>query len=182
MSRALVFLKRLLMTCLVLAVFGAILYAVQVLFGVFNPLLDALSADLTKIDQALARQLVTGLSIGTIALVLFILFFPLLMKGVEKKQYLISVQRGIISSVVFMLTEWVYHLAEQISRLYLFVAVGIAMFFTVILIEFISLAIRKENEVAFRTDMLAAIVSGLVFGVLVKMTSVGWEILKLKVF
>lgn len=182
MDRARAFIKRLLITLIIITFLAAVVIALQLATGMLDPYIKALETDLRHVDAALSRQLVTGLSAGTLVLVLFILFFPLLMKGVDKKLYIVSIQRGIISSFVFMLSYWLYGLMEKISHAYLFLSVAAVVVVTILIVEFITLAIPEDREKAFRTDILAAVVSGLVSGILVKMALVGLEMLKIKLF
>lgn len=177
-SRVGLFLRRIILSMIILTAIAAVIYVLQEFYGILDPLIVLVNKDVSKINDTLARQMLTGISIGTIVLVLVMLLFPVFMKGVDNKQYFQSVQRGLISSLVFLITDVFYNYMERISRFYMLVSIVSVMAVTFILIEILSLSIRKDQEVEFRTEMVASVVSGLIFGMLLKLLQFGWDYFK----
>ncbi len=169
MKRAVRFLGKVLLTILFFALIGGIFFILQTFFHLFDGIISYVNQDISKVNSSLSQEALAGISFGAIALVVFILLFPLLMKGIKRKQYWISIQRGIISSLVFFLSQAGYQYAERFSRFYLFLSIAAVIVITLIFIEVLALSIRKEKESEFRTDIIAAVVSGLVFGILIKL-------------
>jgi hypothetical protein len=137
-----------------------------------------LNQDINKLNSTLSSEVVTGISIGGVLLILLVIIFPFFMRGIKKKQYFVSLQRGIISSLVFYFSTLLYQYTENISRFFLFLSVVIVIFVTVVLIEVITLSLKEAKQAEFRTDIVAAIASGLSFGVLMKMAVFGIDFIK----
>lgn len=167
-SRANRFLLRVVTVFLVLVLAGIVLYLVQVFFQPFDDQLKFINDWIITTNQAISRELITGISGGLVVLVLLIFITPLFMRGVNNKQYMVATWRGIISSFVFLVTQALYDYAEQISRFYLIVAIVAVVILSLILIEYLSLMMKQEEQVAFRTDIVSALVSGLIFGIVMK--------------
>lgn len=163
------FLLRVGIVLLVLAIVAGALIAVQLLFHPFDAALATIDGWLNTADQTMNQELLTGISIGLIVLILLVFLLPLALRNIDKKQYLVATQRGIIASFVFLATTWLYDLAETFNKFWLVVAVAGVAVVTFILIEVMALLMKKDQEVAFRTDIVASIVSGLIFSGLVKL-------------
>jgi hypothetical protein len=68
--------------------------------------------------------------------------------------------------------------ASRIGRVHFIVAVFAVVAVSAIVVEGVSLAVREEEERSLRTDIVASIASGLLFGVLVKLGQYGLALLK----
>jgi hypothetical protein len=163
---------------LIFAVIGGVLFLLHFFFGIFDSLIIYLNQDITKLNSTLSSEVVAGISIGGVLLVAFIVIFPLFMKGIKKKQYFVSLQRGIISSMVFYFSTLLYQYTENISRFFLLLSVVIVMLVTVIMIEIVTLSMKEAKQAEFRTDVVSAIASGLAFGVLLKLIVFSFDFLK----
>jgi hypothetical protein len=178
MSRVFQFLSRVSFTILFFCIAGLVCYLLQTYFHTFDGLISYVNQDIGKVKGTLSAELLTGISIGTIVLVIFILFFPLFMKGVQKKRYFVSVYRGVISSFVYFISDWVYQYTGRISRFYFLLSALIFIIITIVMVEILALSSKREKEAEVRTDMIAAVVSGLVFSLIIKFISSGWTYLK----
>ena len=177
-KRATRFIIRVIKVTLVLILAGIVFYAIQLLFHPFDPQIAVLNSYISKINGRLSEQVLSGISFGTLALVLLVTFVPFFIKGIHKKSYWKSIGRGLISAFVFFISTNIYEYAEKISRFYLLIAIIVVIAITFVLIEALSLLMRDEEEVAFRTEIFASIVSGLLFGVLLKLAMMGIQYLK----
>lgn len=177
-KRATRFIIRVLKVTLVLVLIGLVLYAIQYFFHAFDSQIAVVNSYISKINGTLSEQAISGISLGTLALVIAATFIPFFMKGIHKKTYWKSLGRGLVSALVFFISTSIYEYAEKISRFYLLLAIIGVIVITFVLIEALSLSMRDEEEVAFRTDIFASIVSGLLFGVLLKLAMIGIQYLK----
>ncbi len=178
MSRVFNFLTKVSFTILFFCIAGLVCYLLQTYFHTFNGLIHYINQDIGKVNSTLSAKLLTGISIGTILLVIFILFFPLFMKGVKKKRYFDSVYRGVIASFIYFISDWVYQYTGRISRFYFLLSALIFIIITIVMVEILALSTRREKEAEVRTDIIAAIVAGLVFSLIIKFISSGWVYLK----
>jgi hypothetical protein len=173
MSRLKKFLIKVLVVFLTLAVIGLVLFLLQVFFGLFNNQVDLVKKIFSETDAKLSSDVFTGISVGTVALLLVVGLFPVLMKGVDNRQYFVGLRRGVISSFVFYLSDNLYIWLGSINRFYMILSMVVVIIITFILIEALALSAKKEDEVSFRTDLTSAVVAGLIFGVLLKLFMMG---------
>jgi hypothetical protein len=149
-----------------------ILAAVERLFHPFTPLLKSAGDWIKKTEQMMSVNSLMGISLGMIVLTVLVCMFPLFLPKVNKKQYRTSTVRGVIASVVFFFTQLMYAWAEQFGKLHLIGAMLLAIIVTVIIIEFLALLTRIDEEVSLRTDLLAAAASGLASGIVIKLIEI----------
>lgn len=171
MSRLKKFLVRLLIVVLVLLIISFILFLLQAFFGLFDPQIAWIKGVVTETDAKFSADVFAGISVGTVGLMIVVSFFPVFMKGVNNRQYFMGLRRGVISAFVFYLSDTLYRWLGEINRFYMILTMVIVVIITFILIEVLSLSTKENEEVSFRTDLVSAIVSGLVFGVLLKLFS-----------
>lgn len=178
LSRAGRFLKRVLIVVLLLAVVAGGLVSVQLVAHPFDREIKLATDWLGQANGLIDRDLMAGLSLGMIVLVLIVAVLPLLMRNVNRSQYFVATQRGVIASVVFFATQLLYNWAESINRFYLIVAMVGVIVVTFVMVETLSLLMHNEQkeENAFRTDLLASFASGLVSGVVIKLAMVAFNI------
>jgi hypothetical protein len=170
--RATRFLRRVAFFVFVVAIIGISLVAVEELFHPFSSYVRTGAAWVAKTEQLLDGKSFMGISLGMIVLTFCVCLFPLLLPRVSKAQYKTSTVRGVIASLVFFLTQLVYGWAERYGRLRLLAAMLAAIVVTFVVIEFLSLLMREDEEVSFRTDLLAAAASGLASGIVLKLVEV----------
>jgi hypothetical protein len=147
----------------------AVLSLVQVLFHPFDALLAEGAKDLAAADKALQGDAVSGVSLGTIALVAVVAALPLFRKGVRRHQYGVSFWRGLLSAAIFFATDRLYRFVQGIGALYFSATLALFVVAVIVLVEIVSRAGREDAESETRTELLASIVSGLVFGLLVQL-------------
>lgn len=177
LSRAGRFLKRVMTVVLLIAVAVGAVVAIQLIAHPFDAQLHMLRTWLAQANTLIDEDLMSGISIGMIALVLLVAVIPLLMRNIDRSQYVVATQRGVISSIVFFLTEILYNWAEKISRFYLVVAMVGVILITFVIVETLSLLMHsdRKEEMAFRTDLLASFASGLVAGIVIKLIMVAFS-------
>ncbi|OHD54130.1 MAG: hypothetical protein A2Y33_10480 [Spirochaetes bacterium GWF1_51_8] len=166
------FLVRLIVTILIFGIIGAVLYFLQVQWHLFDEPLKFLEQKIATTEQSMGIELVAGISIGTIVFLVFILLIPILMRKVNNKVYIKSVQRGLLSAFVFFISDSLYKWMESFGQIYVIIAIAGIVLVTIILIELFALSMKKEEESAVRTDLIAAVVSGLMFGLVLKVIMV----------
>ena len=149
-------------------IFG-LLALVQLFFHPFDFVLEKADASLAAVDLVLTQDQFAGVSIGSLALVLVVAALPLFKKGVRRKQYALSFWRGILSSVVFLATDKLYRYVQGLGLLYFSATMAIFVALTIVLIEIISRMGKIEDEADTRTELIASIVSGLAFGLIVQL-------------
>ena len=124
-------------------------------------------------------QLATGITVGTILLLIFIFIFPLFTKKVDTKYYLKNINLGIIASFVFFVSQTIYQYFEKFYMIISILAVAIIVF---IIIEIMPLAFKSEKkEVEFRTAILGCIASGLIFSIVLNLTFIAIDYFKVAV-
>lgn len=171
-SRALGFLRSFLTLIGVLTLIGFIVWVAQTQTGFLDPVITHGLVWLGEVNTFLDTSMMTGISAGMIVLSLLVLVLPLLMKGIQKPQYTTAVRRGIVASLVFFVSQLLYTWAELQGRGLLILSMMVVLVLSFVLIEFLARLLRGENEVAFRTDMLASMASGLVSGIVLKLLEV----------
>jgi uncharacterized BrkB/YihY/UPF0761 family membrane protein len=171
-KRATVFINRVLVATVAILIAIIVLAAVENLFHPFTPYLNQAIAWLERTERLLSKNSIMGISFGMVALTLLVCLFPLLMPRVNKKQYRTNTVRGVIASVVFFFSQLLYDWAERYGKLHLIGAMLVAIVITMLVIEFLSLLTRIDEEVSLRTDLLSAAASGLASGIVLKLLTV----------
>ncbi len=149
-------------------VFGLLAVA-QILFHPFDIVIETADKGLAIADRTLASDAVAGVSIGTLALVAIVAALPLLKKGVRRRQYAVSFWRGLLSSAIFLATDRLYRYVQSLGLLYFTATLALFIAATIVLVEVVSRAGKVEEESDTRTELMASIVSGLVFGLIVQL-------------
>lgn len=169
------FLLKLLIAACVLVFIGAVIYFIQITFHIFDSQIKQVTDWVDYVNQAGSYSLIAGISFGSIIFILAAGFFPFLLRGVNRKNYWASMQRGLIASFVFYISQIIYKYASNLGRIYFYIAIFAVIVVTLILIEIITLGMKEEKKEAesMRTDIIASITSGLIFGVLIKVVEVG---------
>lgn len=179
-SRFARYVRRLVRTVLLLACLGLLLAAVQAIFHPFDPYIEKATAFVSGLDSRLSREAFSGITIGSLVLVIALCVFPLFLSKIDERAYARGLWRGLVSAAMFFLSNRLFSLAESVGRIHFIVAVIAVVIVTGLVVEGISLAVKEEEEKSFRTDVVASIASGLLFGVLVKLAGYGIELLKRK--
>jgi hypothetical protein len=155
---------------LALAAFAVgVLAVAQILFHPFDMVLETAEKSLAMADQTLTSDAVAGVSIGSLVLVAIVATLPLLKKGVRRRQYGLSFWRGILSSAIFLATDKLYRYVQGLGFLYFSATLALFIAATIVLVEIVSRLSNIQEESDTRTELLASIVSGLAFGIIVQM-------------
>jgi len=157
----------------IVALVIGILAFTQILFHPFDAIVESAEAGLAIADKTLSNDSIAGISLGTLALVGIIAILPLLKKGVRRKQYALSFWRGLLSSAIFLATDRLYRYVQGLGVLYLSATLALFIAATIILVEVVSRLGDLQSESDTRTELLASIVSGLVFGLIVQLAEYG---------
>ncbi|WP_304221487.1 hypothetical protein [Gracilinema caldarium] len=162
------FLSQLILFCIAVMLIVSVLAFIQATLHPLDPVVSKAEVTLTILDKTLSSSLFSGVSLGTIVVILSILALSMAGRGVHRRQYMVSYWRGILSSGIFFLSDAFYRYVR--SRGLLYYSASLALFIAVmlILVEIISRWGSASEERDRRTELLASIVSGLSFGLLVQ--------------
>lgn len=152
-----------------LLVAGGGLALVQAYFHPFDIVIEKADESLAAIDTTFSANAVAGVSIGTLVLIAAAIALPLMRKGVRVRQYFVSFWRGLVSAAIFLATDKLYRYVQSLGVLYFSATLALFLAATIVLVEIVARAGRIEEEAERRTEFLASIVSGLVFGLLVQL-------------
>ncbi len=171
-KRASNFLNKVILLSLTLVGVFLVLAAIESLFHPFTPWINLARAKIAEAEKLLTANSLMGISFGMIALTLAVCLVPLFMPSVNKKQYRTNTARGVLSSVVFFFSQGLYAWAEGFGKLHLIGAMLLAIAVTVIIIEFLALLTRVDEERSLRTDLLSSCAAGLASGIVIKLIEV----------
>lgn len=157
----------------IVALVIGILAFTQIIFHPFDAIVETAEKGLAVADRTLSNDSIAGISLGTLVLVGIIAILPLLKKGVRRKQYGLSFWRGLLSSVIFLATDRLYRYVQGLGVLYLSATLALFIAATIVLVEIVSRLGDLQSESDTRTELLASIVSGLVFGLIVQLGEYG---------
>lgn len=172
------YLRRLAGIALALAIVALVLAAIQAAYHPFDAALARLAALTDDLDSRMSREAFKGITIGSLALLLALCVFPLFLRRIDEKAYARGLWRGVVAAAVYYLSSRLFEAASSLGRIRLIMVMIVAIVAGAIVVEGISLAVREENEKSFRTDVVASIASGFLFGVLVKLGGYGLEFLE----
>lgn len=162
----------------ILVVLGTIAWGVQMIWHPLDPFIAYVNQDVGAVGATLSSQMVAGVSLASLVLFIIFLMIPLAIRGVNNRQFLGSFTRGVLSSGVFLLSDWIYGELGKLGRFWLLVGIVLMIVVTVVLIELITRAGRESDEVNTRTDLMASITSGLAFSLLLNMGLYAWATAK----
>jgi len=168
-------LRRVLGFLFILVVVGVVAWGVQSLWHPLDPVIAYVDQDVGAVGATLSTQTIAGVSLASLVLFVILMVIPLAMRGVNNNQFMGSFTRGILASVVYVLSDWLYNELEKAGRFWLFVGMLATIIITVVFIELITRAGRREHEVATRSDLMASITSGLAFSLLTNLAQYAWE-------
>jgi len=164
-----------------LAIIVLILLAIQAAYHPFDPYLARAESLVNEWDANLTTEAFSGITLGSLGLILALCIFPIFISKIDEKSYLRSLWRGLVAAAVFYLSSALYDFASKFGRIHFIVSIFAVVLITAVVVEGVSLAVRAEDEKSLRTDIVASIASGLLFGVLVKLAGYGLELLKRKI-
>jgi hypothetical protein len=172
------YLRNLFRVAATLVLLVLVLAGIQSIFHPFDALIAKGMALVDDVESKLTSEAFNGITLGSLVLIIALCVFPLFLKRIDEKAYARGLGRGVISAAVFYLSNRIFAFASSIGRVHFIVTVLAVIVVTAIVVEGVSLAVREEEEKSFRTDVVASIASGLLFGVLVKLAEYGLDFLK----
>ena len=175
MARFTPLLRRIIGFLFVLVVLGTLAWGVQMIWHPLDPLIKYVDQDVGVAGATLSNKVIAGVSLASLLLFIILLLIPLAMRGVNNRQFLGSFLRGLLASVVYLVSDWLYGELEKLGRFWLVVGLALTVVLTVVLIELITRAGRERDEVSTRTDLMASITSGLAFALLTNLGLYAWE-------
>ncbi len=174
MARFTPLLRNILGFLFVLVVLGTVVWGVQAIWHPLDPLIDFVNQDVGAVGATLSSQMVAGISLASLVLFLILMLIPLAIRGVDNRQFLGAFSRGLLASVVFVVAEAIYAFLEAQGRFWLLVGLAVTVVVTVVMIELITRAGKRKDEVGTRTDLMASITSGLAFALLANLGGSVW--------
>jgi len=174
MARFTPLLRRILGFLIIVAVLGALVWGVQMIWHPLDPVIAYVNQDVGAAGATLSKEVVAGVSLASLVLFLILMLIPLAIRGVDNRQFLGSFFRGILASVVFLVSDWLYGQLEHLGRFWLIAGLVLTVVVTIVLIELITRAGKVKDEVGTRTDLMASITSGLAFALLFKLATTAW--------
>ena len=175
MARFTPLLRQILGFLFIITVLGTVTWGVQAIWHPLDPVIAYVDQDVGAAGATLSTQVVAGVSLASLVLFIILLFIPLAIRGVDNKQFLGSFFRGILASVVYIVSDFLYGILEKQGRFWLIVGLVLTVLVTVVLIELITRAGKRQHEVGTRTDLMASITSGLAFALLTNIAQYAWD-------
>lgn len=158
------------------ALVASVVALVQAVLHPIEPtLLETADRRLAALDRTLNADLLSGVSLGTLLVVVAVAAVAVLGRGVHRRQYVTSFWRGLLSSSIFLLSDTFYRFVREQGRLYYTASVALFIAVMLVLVELLARWGSYAEERERRTEFLASIVSGLCFALLVQ---VGESLLK----
>jgi hypothetical protein len=175
MARFTPLLRRVLGFLFLMIVLGAVAWGVQTIWHPLDPVIAYVDQDVGSVGATLSNQTIAGVSLASLVLFIILMIIPLSMRGVNNRQFMGSFIRGILASVVYILSDWLYGELEKVGRFWLLVGMLVTVIVTIVLIELITRAGKIKDEVSTRSDLMASITSGLAFALLTNLGQYAWE-------
>jgi len=171
-ERAFFFAKRVFILFAILLLVTFILFLINMQTNLFTPYLEQASVYLNQANIFLDQSLMTGISIGMIILAVSVLFLPLILRGIKKQQYMVAVRRGVLSTIIFFVSQLLYTWSLDFGKSYLLLSIIIVLIVTFIIIEILSRFKSAEEEASFRTDLFASMSAGLVSSIVLTLIQI----------
>jgi len=178
MARFTPLLRQILGFLFLVVVLGTLVWGAQMIWHPLDPIIAYVNQDVGAVGATLSNQVIAGVSLASLVLFLILMLIPLAIRGVNNAQFLGSFARGILSSMVFLVSNWLYGELEGLGRFWLLVGIFLMVVVTVVLIELITRAGKRQDEVNTRTDLMASITSGLAFSLLMNLGLYAWDAFK----
>lgn len=162
-----------------LFILAGLVYGLQYFFHILDGPIKAFNKYLTATNGVIFKEMIWGISTGMLLFIALLIILPIFMKNINTRSYFKNLYSGILSSFIFFVSQWVYKFCEKIGKFYLVLSIAGLSIVTLILIGLITRAYKKEEDkVEFRTQYIASITAGLIFGILLQLFSMGIEWVK----
>lgn len=164
---------------LLIMILGAVLYGLQYNYHVFDEPLKQMNKSLAFFNKIINNQIITGISLGTALFILLLLIIPFFTKDINTKSYFKNIKQGVVSSFIFYLSQLISSYFKKIGQVYLLISIFGTMLITIILVQIGAKTFRnQEDAMEFRTGYIASITAGLVFSVLLQISTLGLNFIK----
>lgn len=164
-----------------LIIFGlvAVIYGLQYFFHILDVPLKYLNNYLAAANGIVFKEMIWGISMSTILLIGILIILPILMRNINTRSYFKNLYSGILSSFIFFISQQIYKFCEKISKFYLLLSMAGVSLITLILIQIVAgMYKKKEDQIEFRTQYIASITAGLIFGILLQLLMMGMDAVK----
>lgn len=162
-----------------LFILAGLVYGLQYFFHILDRPLEIFNNYLSAANGVISKEMIWGISTGMLLFIVILIVFPVFMKNINTRSYFKNLYSGILSSFIFFVSQWIYKFCEKISQFYLILSIAGLSIVTLILIGFITrMYKREEDKVEFRTQYIASITAGLIFGILLQLFSIGIGLVK----
>jgi hypothetical protein len=164
--------KKFLKVFILLVILAGALYGAEYHFHILHKPFKIFNAYLAQANSVAYKDMFWGISTGTVFVIAILIILPVLMRNINTRSYFKNLYQGIISSLIFFISQTIYQYCAKISKFYLLVAIiGIAVI-TLILIRIVAAMYKqKTDKMEFRTAYIASITAGLIFSVLLQVIS-----------
>jgi hypothetical protein len=153
---------------------AAAVYVLQRYYNLFDAPLKYVNQYLPIAREMFFKQMLTGVSVGTVLFIVILLIFPMLSKNIDTRSYFTNLRNGIVSAFTFYISQITYSYFEKINKNYLYLSMFVASLITIVLVLIVAKMFKSEKKsVAFRTENIASVTAGLIFSVLLKLIMVG---------
>jgi hypothetical protein len=165
-------LKKFLRFVLMLVILVGAVYGMQYYFNILDTPLKQCNLYIATANNIVYNDMFWGISTGTVLFIAILIVLPILMRKINTRSYFKNLFQGIISSLIFFISQNIYAFFEKKSKFYLILAIiGVAII-TLILIRIVAGMYKKEaDQVEIRTTYVASITAGLIFSVLLQLVS-----------
>jgi len=149
-------------------VFG-LLWFLNSQFGFFGMEIGKTKILVARIDSQLSGNVMAGITFGSIVATAALFVIPLLRKSVRKKTYLISLWRGVVAALAYIIASKFYEWAESKGNFTVIIATVGFVAVTFLVVEAVILVLGDQDESGLRTELTASIASGAVLGIILKL-------------
>jgi hypothetical protein len=156
-----------------------IVYSLQYFFHFLDVPLKYLNNYLAAANGIVFKEMAWGISVGTILFIGILIVLPILMRNINTRSYFKNLYNGILSSFIFFISQLIYKFCEKISKFYLLLSIAGVSLITLILIQIVAgMYKKKEEQIEFRTQYIASITAGLIFGILLQLVMMVMDAIK----
>ncbi len=179
MGKRIAVFKNFIRILLVIGLLVAVAYGYQNFDKIIEESMIFVDNYVAMINGMFFQEWITGITVGTGVFIIILIIFPILMRNINTRSYFRDLYEGLISTFIYFITQSIYDFFAETSRFYLIVSIIGLTIITLVLVNVVAkLYKNKEAQMDFRSGYIASITAGLIFGVLVQLFDLGFEIAK----
>jgi hypothetical protein len=176
------FLLRLIIILTIVSLIIFCLYFFNQIFHFWKIPAFKIQSELKEVNKIFFIQIAAGVSVGAILLLIIVFIFPFFTKNVDTKNYIKNLILGLVASFVFFLSQTIYKYFEKFGSFYKILSIIAVTIITLIIVEIMALFFHnRKKEIEFRTTILAGIASGLIFGIILNISLLVIDLLKISI-